>query len=48
MGQVKVNNTTIRKKNPSKPQRRIEFRNVTINNQIQRLNKDAAAKRKAV
>lgn len=46
MGQIKVHQTTIRKKNPSKPQKRIEARKTTINNQIMRLNKDAASKRK--
>lgn len=43
MGQIKVKNTVIRKKNPTKPQKRIELRKVVINNQIQRLN--SAAKR---
>lgn len=46
MGHVRVRTVTIRKKNPTKPQRKIEFRRVTINNQIQKLNKDAASKRK--
>ena len=45
MGQTRVKTTTVRKKNPSKPQKKIEFRKVTINNQVQRLNNDAAAKR---
>ena len=45
MGQVKVRQTTIRKKNPSKPQKRIELRKATINNQVMKLNKDAANKR---
>lgn len=45
MGSVRVRTVTIRKKNPKKPQKRIEFRRVTINNQIQRFNKDAASKR---
>lgn len=46
MGQTNVKTTTIRKKNPSKPQKKIEFRKVTINNQIQKLNKDAVARRR--
>lgn len=45
MGQIKVHQTTIRRKNPSKPQKRIEARKTTINNQIMRLNKDASSKR---
>lgn len=46
MGHIKAHTITIRKKNPTKPQKRIEFRKVTINNQIQRFNADAARKRK--
>ena len=45
MGHIREKKTVIRKKNPTKPQRKIEFRRVTINNQVQRLNKDAMAKR---
>lgn len=45
MGQVNVRTTTIRRKNPSKPQKKIQARKVVINNQIQRFNK-AADKRK--
>lgn len=41
MGQIRVKNTVIRKKNPTKPQKRIELRKVVINNQIQRLNSAA-------
>ena len=41
MGHINVKTTTIRKKNPTKPQKKIELRKVVINNQIQRLNKDA-------
>lgn len=43
MGQIKVKTTTIRKKNPSKPQKKIQMRKTVINNQIQRLS--TAAKR---
>lgn len=46
MGHVRVRTVTIRRKNPTKPQKRIEFRRVTINNQVQRFNQDAARKRK--
>lgn len=46
MGHINVTKTTIRKKNPSKPQKKIELRKVVINNQIQRFNKDASEKRK--
>lgn len=42
MGQVKVRTTTIRKKNPDKPQKKIQARKAVINNQIQRLNKNAS------
>lgn len=45
MGHINVRTTTVRKKNPDRPQRRIQFRKVTINNQIQKLNNDAAARR---
>lgn len=45
MGQVRVRTTTIRKKNPSKPQKKIELRRVVINNQIQRFNQDANKRR---
>ena len=38
MGQIKVRTTTIRKKNPSKPQKKIQMRKTVINNQIHRLN----------
>ena len=46
MGHIRETKTVIRKKNSSKPQKRIEFRRVTINNQIMKFNKDAAQKRK--
>ena len=46
MGHINVKKTTIRKKNPSRPQKKIEFRKVVINNQLQRLHKDASDKRK--
>lgn len=45
MGRVRVRTTTIRKKNPSKPQKKIELRRVVINNQIQRFNQDANKRR---
>lgn len=45
MGQIKVQTTTIRKKAPSKPQKKIEVRKVVINKQIKRFNKDAAEKK---
>lgn len=45
MGQVKVLTTTIRKKNPAKPQKKIQVRRTVINNQVQRLNRDAQNKR---
>lgn len=45
MGSVNVRTTTIRKKNPSKPQRKIEARRVVINNQIRRLSASASSKR---
>lgn len=45
MGHLNERKVVIRKKNPDKPQKKIEFRKVTINNQVRRLNKDAAIKR---
>lgn len=45
MGHINSRTVTIRKKNPSKPQKKIEFRRVTINNSVQRLKDDAASKR---
>ena len=38
MSSVKVKTTTVRKKNPSKPQKKIEARRAVINNQVARLN----------
>lgn len=46
MGHINVRKTVIRKKNSTKPQRKIELRKIVINNQIQRFNSDALAKRK--
>lgn len=46
MGQINVGTTTVRKKNPSKPQKRIEVRKVVINNQMQRLHRDAKDKKR--
>lgn len=45
MGHINARTVTIKKKEPSKPQKKIEFRRVTINNQVQRLKNDAASKR---
>lgn len=45
MGHIREKKVVIRKKNPTKPQKKIEFRRVTINNQVQRLNNDAMARR---
>ena len=46
MGQIKSRTITIRKKNPSKPQKKIQARRVVINNQVQRLNRDASRRRR--
>lgn len=45
MGQINVKRTTIRKKNPSQPQKKITARRVVINNQVQKFNKAAGASR---
>lgn len=45
MAQIKVKTTTVRKKNPSKPQKKIQMRKATINNQVMRLNQDASKRR---
>lgn len=45
MGHINSRTVTIKKKDPAKPQKKIEFRRVTINNQVQRLKNDAANKR---
>ena len=41
MPQIKVRTTTIRKKDPDKPQKQIQMRKTVINNQIMRLNANA-------
>ena len=46
MGHINVNTTTIRKKNPVKPQKKIQMRKVVINNQIRRFNNAALNKGK--
>ena len=46
MGQIKSRTVTIRKKNPSKPQKKIQVRRVVINNQMQKLNQDAVKRRR--
>jgi hypothetical protein len=45
MGQINARTITIRKKNPSKPQKKIQMRKAVINNQMMRFNQDAAKKR---
>lgn len=45
MAQIKVRTTTVRKKNPSKPQRKIQVRKTVINNQMARLNASKNKKR---
>lgn len=45
MAQIKVKTTTVRKKNPNKPQKKIQMRKTTINNQVMRLNQDASKRR---
>lgn len=47
MAQVKVRTVTIRKRNASQPQKKIQARRTVINNQVMRLNKDASRKRAA-
>lgn len=42
MGQVTVKTRTIRKKNPAKPQKKIQVRRTVINNQVMRLNRNAS------
>ena len=46
MGQINSRTVTIRKKNPSRPQKKIQARKVVINNQMMRLNHDATKKRR--
>ena len=46
MGQIRENRLTIRRKSPDKPRKKLEFKRVTINNQVQRLRADASVKRK--
>ena len=46
MGQINSKTVTIRKKSPSKPQKKIQMRRVVINNQVAKLNNDAANKRR--
>ena len=43
MPRINVRTTTVRKKNPSQPQKKIQARKTVINNQVMRLN---AAKNK--
>ena len=46
MGQIKVTTATVRKKNPSKAQPKIEARRVIVNNQVQKLHTAAAASKR--
>ena len=46
MGQIKVKTTTIRNKNPSRSQNKIQVRRTVINNQVTRLNKAANNKKR--
>lgn len=46
MGQIKSKTVTVRRKNTSSPQRKIQARRVVVNAQVQRLNRDAAKKRR--
>lgn len=41
MGQIKVKTTTIRRKDPDKPQKQIQMRKTVINNQMMRLKANA-------
>ena len=45
MAQINVRTTTVRKKKPAKPQKKIEARKTVINNQMMRLNADKNARK---
>lgn len=45
MAQINVRTTTVRKKSPAKPQRKIQARKTVINNQMARLNASRNKKR---
>lgn len=46
MAQIKVRTTTIKKKDPAKPQKKIQVRKTVINNQMMRLNADKRNKQR--
>ena len=47
MGQVKVTTATVRKKNTSKPQPKVQARRVVVNNQVKKLHTAAASSKRS-